>query len=64
MIEDCRSPLVADPDRVLEPARHTGKMAHARVLAELITARYPDRTVHVVDDAAYVGCCPTLRVHM
>jgi hypothetical protein len=35
--------------------RHTGKIAHARVLAELIAARYPDRTVHVVGDAAYVG---------
>src|SRR4029453_9734430 len=36
-------------------SRHTGKIAHARVLAELIAARYPDRTVHVVGDAAYVG---------
>ena len=27
--------------------RHTGKIAHARELAELIAARYPDRTVHV-----------------
>src|SRR3954451_23428991 len=35
--------------------RHTGKIAHARVLAELIAARYPDRIVHVVGDAAYVG---------
>src|SRR6185295_14538369 len=35
--------------------RHTGKIAHARVLAELIAARYPDRRVHVVGDAAYVG---------
>jgi hypothetical protein len=35
--------------------RHTGKIAHARELAELIAARYPDRTVHVVGDAAYVG---------
>jgi hypothetical protein len=35
--------------------RHTGKIAHARELAELIAARYPDRTVHVVADAAYVG---------
>jgi hypothetical protein len=24
-------------------------------LAELIAARYPDRRVHVVEDAAYVG---------
>jgi hypothetical protein len=35
--------------------RHTGKIAHARQLAELIAARYPDRRVHVVGDAAYVG---------
>src|SRR5215212_6228033 len=35
--------------------RHTGKIAHARELAELIAARYPDRAVHVVGDAAYVG---------
>jgi hypothetical protein len=35
--------------------RHDGKIAHARQLAELIAARYPDRTVHVVGDAAYVG---------
>jgi hypothetical protein len=35
--------------------RHTGKIAHARQLAELIAARYPDRIVHVVGDAAYVG---------
>jgi len=35
--------------------RHTGKIAYARELAELIVARYPDRTVHVVGDAAYVG---------
>jgi hypothetical protein len=35
--------------------RHTGKIAHARELAESITARYPDRRVHVVGDAAYVG---------
>jgi hypothetical protein len=35
--------------------RHAGKIAHARQLAELIAARYPDRTVHVVGDAAYVG---------
>src|SRR4030095_9031724 len=26
--------------------RHTGKIAHARELAELIAARYPNRTVH------------------
>ena len=35
--------------------RHTGKIAHARRLAELIAARYPDRTVQMVGDAAYVG---------
>jgi hypothetical protein len=35
--------------------RHTGKIAHARQLAEVIAARYPSRTVHVVGDAAYVG---------
>ena len=35
--------------------RHTGKIAHARELAELIAARYPDGIVHVVGDAAYVG---------
>jgi hypothetical protein len=35
--------------------RHIGKIAHARQLAELIAARYPDRRVHVVGDAAYVG---------
>src|SRR6478672_5037101 len=35
--------------------RHTGKIGHARELAELLAARYPDRTVHVVGDAAYVG---------
>ena len=35
--------------------RHTGKIAYARELAELIAARHPDRMVHVVGDAAYVG---------
>ena len=35
--------------------RHTRKMAHGRELAELIAARYPDRIVLVVGDAAYVG---------
>ena len=35
--------------------RQSGKIAHARQLAELIAARYPDRTVHLVGDAAYVG---------
>ena len=32
--------------------RHTGKIAHARALAELLAARYPDRIVHVVRGAA------------
>ncbi|MFK4272915.1 IS701 family transposase [Streptomyces milbemycinicus] len=40
--------------RLWQP-RHTGKLAHAREMAELIAARYPDRMVHVVGDAAYVG---------
>ena len=35
--------------------RRTGKIAYARELAELIAARYPNRTVHTVGDAAYVG---------
>jgi hypothetical protein len=35
--------------------RRTGKLAYAREMAELIAARHPDRTVHVVGDAAYVG---------
>jgi hypothetical protein len=35
--------------------RRTGKIAYARELAELVAARYPDRRVHVVGDAAYVG---------
>ncbi|MEU1630819.1 transposase [Streptomyces sp. NPDC020096] len=35
--------------------RHTGKLAQARQMAELIAARHPDRIVHVVGDAAYVG---------
>jgi hypothetical protein len=35
--------------------RRTGKIAYARELAELIAARYPNRAVHVVGDAAYVG---------
>jgi hypothetical protein len=35
--------------------RRTGKIAYAREMAELIAARYPDRRVHVVGDAAYVG---------
>jgi hypothetical protein len=35
--------------------RRTGKLAHARVMVELVAARYPDRQVHAVGDAAYVG---------
>ena len=35
--------------------RRTGKIAYAREMAELIAARYPERRVHVVGDAAYVG---------
>jgi hypothetical protein len=35
--------------------RRTGKIAYAREMAELIATRHPDRTVHVVGDAAYVG---------
>jgi hypothetical protein len=37
--------------RLWQP-RHTGKLAHAREMAELIAARHPDRMVHVVGDAA------------
>lgn len=36
-------------------ARRTGKLAHARQMAELIATRHRDRTVYVVGDAAYVG---------
>jgi DDE superfamily endonuclease len=35
--------------------RRTGKLAHALQMAELIAARHPNRTVHVVGDAAYAG---------
>src|SRR3954453_7134179 len=35
--------------------RHTGEIAHAGELGELIAARYPNGTVHVFGDAAYVG---------
>jgi hypothetical protein len=35
--------------------RRTGKLAHARVMVELVAARHPDRTIHAVGDAAYVG---------
>jgi hypothetical protein len=35
--------------------RHTGKLAFAREMVEAIAARHPDRIVHAVGDAAYVG---------
>lgn len=35
--------------------RHAGKIALAREMAERIAARYPDRSIHVVGDAAYAG---------
>ena len=35
--------------------RRTGKLAYARELAQLLATRHPNRTVHVVGDAAYVG---------
>jgi hypothetical protein len=35
--------------------RHTGKIAFARAMVEAIAARHPDRIVHAVGDAAYVG---------
>jgi hypothetical protein len=35
--------------------RRTGKLAHARTMVELIATRHPDRMVHAVGDAAYVG---------
>jgi hypothetical protein len=35
--------------------RHTGKIAFAREMAEAIAARHPDRLIHTVGDAAYVG---------
>jgi hypothetical protein len=35
--------------------RHTGKIAFAREMVEAIAARHPDRIVHAVGDAAYVG---------
>jgi hypothetical protein len=35
--------------------RRTGKLAHARSMVELIAARHPDRKVHAIGDAAYVG---------
>src|SRR5690349_24611253 len=50
----CRPVCLPVLARLWRP-RQTGKIAHARELAELIAARYPDRHVHVVGDAAYVG---------
>ena len=44
-------PVVA---RLWRP-RRTGKIALAREMTELIAARFPDRIVHTVGDAAYVG---------
>lgn len=35
--------------------RHTGKIALAREMTELLAAHFPDRTLHTVGDAAYVG---------
>lgn len=35
--------------------RHTGKIAFAREMVEAVAARHPDRRVHAVGDAAYVG---------
>jgi len=46
-------PLLA---RLWRP-RHAGKLALAREMAERIAARYPERVVHVVGDAAYIGRC-------
>jgi hypothetical protein len=46
MITQSTTPGCGDP---ATPGR-----SHARQVAELIAARYPDRTVHVVGDAAYV----------
>ncbi|MGY0064000.1 hypothetical protein ACWY4P_47390 [Streptomyces sp. LZ34] len=40
--------------RLWQP-RHTGKLAYAREMAELIAARHPERIVRIVGDAAYVG---------
>ncbi|MCQ4045116.1 transposase [Streptantibioticus rubrisoli] len=40
--------------RLWQP-RHTGKIALARQMVELLAARFPDRTVNAVGDAAYVG---------
>jgi hypothetical protein len=49
----------AGAGRLWQP-RHTGKIARARELAELIAARYPDRTVHVVGEAAtWENACAT-----
>jgi hypothetical protein len=35
--------------------RQTGKLTHARAMVELIANRYPDRAIHAVGDAAYIG---------
>ena len=35
--------------------RRTGKLAHARMMVELVAGRHPDRCIHAVGDAAYVG---------
>ena len=35
--------------------KHTGKIALAREMTELLAAHFPDRTLHTVGDAAYVG---------
>jgi hypothetical protein len=40
--------------RLWQP-RHTGKIAFAREMVEAVAARHPDRIVHAVGDAAYVG---------
>ena len=33
----------------------TGKITHARAMAERLATRYPNRTIHVVGDAAYIS---------
>ena len=40
--------------RLWQP-RRTGKIALAREMTELLAAHFPDRTLHAVGDAAYVG---------
>lgn len=44
-------PVLARPWR----PRRTGKIAFAREMVELLAAAHPDRMVHAVGDAAYVG---------